>query len=114
NLNMLYATPLVLYCLALYFERTRLSYLLVAANVFGLSLLGTAGYTVSVQSLPVATVMLVCAVAHAREWRRYAKYTPWDIAISAALTLLLIIFSIAYWELVSDVRRFVFNGAPGR
>ncbi|PZR76869.1 MAG: hypothetical protein DLM73_01555 [Chthoniobacterales bacterium] len=114
NIVMLYATPLILYFLQLYFEEAKLRHLLVAANISVLSLLGTTGYTVTLQSLPVTVVLLALGAAHAREWRRYTRYTARDVALSVFGLVLLAICCAAYWKLVSDVQSFVVQNAPGR
>jgi hypothetical protein len=114
NILMLYATPMILYFLQLFFEEAKLGYLLAALNVFGLSLLGTTAYSLAVQSLPICVVTLVLALAHVTDWRRYLRYTRRDVHLSIVFLLTFVIFVAAYWVLVDDARRFVFSNSPGR
>lgn len=113
HINMLYAAPLVFYFVYLYFEEAKLTYLVIAMNVFALGNPG-AVYTAVVQTLSLAMIVAMSIAAHANSWRRYLKYTRRDITISLLLLLLFSIFIVAYYRVIADTQRFVFIHSPGR
>jgi len=102
--QLYYSLPIILYFIQKFFDNAKFSYILTAMNIFVLSLLGTTGYSIAVQFLPINIFVIIFFCTRIKDWRRFVSITRNDFLVSLVLFMGFLIFMSAYAVHLLDIK----------